>query len=63
MLQYDGCFKVPKYGPKEGPSHFCKDHKRAGMYTFRKGQLLMATRDGRGERARVQFWQSAHTWF
>ena len=29
---------------------FCQAHKRVGMYTARNGQVLMATRDGNGER-------------
>ena len=34
---------------KEGPQNFCREHKRAGMYTNRNGLLLVATRDGSGK--------------
>lgn len=47
--QYTGCLKSPKYGPKDGPLRFCQSHKRAGMYTNRNGNTLVASRDGNGE--------------
>ena len=48
MSQFVGCWSTPKYGKRQGPLSFCQHHKRAGMYTNRDGQLLVATRDGNG---------------
>ncbi|CAM9278635.1 unnamed protein product [Ectocarpus sp. 8 AP-2014] len=45
--EYAGCDGTPRYGPRNGPRSFCQGHKRAGMYTYRSGELFMATRDGR----------------
>lgn len=47
--QYDGCIRTARYGLWEGPALFCQDHKRVGMYTFRDGQWMRATKDGNGE--------------
>ncbi|CAB1104651.1 unnamed protein product [Ectocarpus sp. CCAP 1310/34] len=45
--EYAGCDGTPRYGPRNGLQSFCQGHKRAGMYTYRSGELFMATRDGR----------------
>ena len=47
--QYAGCDSAPLYGVKGGPQSFCREHKRAGMFTSRNGELLVATRDGSGK--------------
>ena len=47
--QYARCDGTPGYGPRAGPQSFCREHKRAGMFTCRNGVLLVATRDGSGK--------------
>eukprot|EP00752_Nemacystus_decipiens_P011254 g10002.t1 len=45
--QYPGCCKSAKYGLRDEPPIACQSHKRAGQFTVnRRGELLMATRDG-----------------
>ena len=49
-LQYPGCSKSAKYGPRDEPPIACQLHKRAGQFAFNhRGELLMATRNGDGK--------------